>query len=455
MICIECLNRVSSACEIKRDCIEADKKLRESLRTSREEEQQGREAFSGQSVTAQDPVAAKTGEIQDEDSQQTSFILEIVETDSQEVFDEHLTKGNSEVLVEKSKEAEENLPRRSSLRASPTSKSTENESANLNSRTPVLDPAKTFSCDNCDFSSKRKKNLERHILAVHVKSHKFYCSYKECDRLYTTQTALKLHFVRDHDANSPYQCEKCRQKFNCESLFRIHSQRLTCRPRKSSGKTKKIFEKSLECPHCDFRTAHKFSLTQHVKLIHLKIRKTFKCSHCEDKFTNRTSLNQHIFNFHNLTHIRCVDCDQAFTSDDQLKQHKETLKCHARKATDEDFEETPSGVTCKLCNRKYRNKKEWITHYFNHHKFKTVCDICNVKLATYASLKNHKKTIHEKIKRFACDQCPKVFSAKHTLVFHLNIHSGTKPFGCKFCSFKASDRSSVSKHQKKLHSGKT
>lgn len=32
-----------------------------------------------------------------------------------------------------------------------------------------------------------------------------------------------------------------------------------------------------------------------------------------------------------------------------------------------------------------------------------------------------------------------------------NLISGSKPYACKHCSFKASDRSSVSKHQKKHH----
>lgn len=385
MVCVECLNKVTSACEIKRQCLEADEKLKKYLIN--------REKLN----------------------------------DSQDDYDSREKLGNTL--------SEEDVSRI-------------NEARNV--KKPNTE--KTFSCDTCNFSTKRKKNLERHLICVHIKSNKkFSCYFENCDRQYTTQTALNLHQVRDHDKISPYKCEKCNQKFSCESLFRIHSLRLSCRPRKNNS-VKTTIEKSLSCLHCKFKTAHQFSLKQHVELIHLKIRKYFKCSHCEKEFSNRTALSQHIFNFHNLSHIRCSECDQAFLTETQMKNHKESLKCNARKATDDDFEETINGVKCNLCSRIYQSKKKWVTHFFNHHKFSSICNVCNIQLSTYASLRNHKRTIHEKIKRFECTQCRKTFSAKHTLDFHLNIHSGIKPFSCSFCSFKASDKSSVSKHQKKLHS---
>lgn len=289
------------------------------------------------------------------------------------------------------------------------------------SRSSIL---KQFSCDLCSFASLRKKNVERHILAIHLKLFKFQCTMKDCTREYTTRAALGLHYVRDHDRQTQFKCEKCNAKFSCQSLLKIHKRRLTCRPR-TNKTVKETNEKTLACPHCEFRTAHKFSLTQHINLKHLNVRKTWTCSHCKTaEFSNRISLNQHLFDFHNLSHIRCAQCDQAFLSEDQLQVHKTSLKCNARKVTDSDFEQTSTGVKCNLCQRNYRSKKEWTTHYFNHHKFDKVCDICNMQLATYASLKNHKKTIHEKIKAFKCTECPKEFSAKHTLQFHLNTHSG-------------------------------
>lgn len=468
MICVECLSHISSACETKRKCIESDKSLRSLNKSSYKEP-----GTSDVHLESLNLIELTPSEVRDMnvildismDENTGSFIDPEIIEDPIKITNEKCLKKQPRQTRQSKRKTNENT-----FESTPAKlkKSSRNEikffcescgggfKNNSDLRNHCLlkhvKDVKEFFCDSCSFKSKRKKNVERHILAVHMKSFKFTCPVSDCKREYTTQAALKLHCVRDHDETSPFKCEKCQQKFSCESLLKIHSQRLTCRPRKNKTAGKKDVEKIFKCSHCDFRTAHQFSLSQHVNLIHLNIRKTWKCSHCENtEFSNRISLNHHMFNVHNLSHIRCPDCDQAFSSESQLLSHKISLKCNARKATEDDYEESEAGVKCNLCNRSYKSRKEWITHYFNHHKFNKICDICNIQLSTYASLKNHKKTIHDKIKAFACTECPKKFSAKHTLDFHLNTHSGMKPYSCKWCSFKASDRSSISKHQKKLH----
>lgn len=435
MICVSCLNQVSSACDIKKKCLEAEEKLK-SLAIELIEE------------TSFTPAL--------QSSQDTAIIIQTVEEAT--LMNENLIdQDTADSFVNDEKEP---IPTRSMTTRLSSNQTTASVVKNIQDTFAnsvcelVSQHEKQFSCDICNFASKRKKNLQRHIFAVHLKSLKFFCQLDNCSRVYTTQAALKLHTVRDHDeSTSPFKCDKCKQKFSCESLLKIHNQRLSCRPRKTKETKTTLIEKNLSCEKCSFKTAHQFSLKQHVELKHLNIRKTFECSYCDKVFSNRISFNHHTFTVHNMSHVRCEQCNQAFSSEEQLKSHKESLKCGSRLATDDDFVESDSGVKCTLCNRIYKSKKEWITHYFNHHKFKKVCNICNIQLSTYASLKNHKKTIHDKIKDFACTECPKKFAAKHTLLFHLNTHSGKKPYSCKFCSFKASDRSSVSKHQKKLHAG--
>lgn len=421
MICIECLRQLTTACATKRKVIEADRALRSQLRD---------EATTIEKVEtaekSEDHCDNSEG-LMDNGNQRT--FRRTRQTVKTNIKGSHSSKknelsgrrstSNSKENTSKTSESVFKIPTRSTSKVS--SSLTNSSLTQSNKKLKVI---KQFSCDLCTFVSLRKKNVERHIMALHLKLFKFECTKENCSREYTTRAALALHYVRDHDNKTLFNCEKCRAKFSCKSLLKIHAQRLACRPRKNKCAEKSV-EKTLLCSYCDFKTAHKFSLTQHINLKHLNLRKTWKCSHCENtEFSSRISLNLHLFDYHNLSHIRCPDCDQAFLSDDQLTAHKDSLKCNARVATDKDFEETSAGVKCNLCQRSYRSKKEWTTHYFNHHKFDKVCNICNVQLSTYASLKNHKKTIHEKIKAFKCTECPKEFSAKHTLQFHLNTHSG-------------------------------
>lgn len=448
MICIECLSQVTSACDTKKKCLESERTLRSLLEPK------------------------NSSEILEEHSEM-SIIFEVVESIEQEnqeqilVIQQRIQAENGSSLRRSSRQnptekpkfpKETNSPRilnvlsPTKLLERPAKKATSPEQFQLD--TPKINQ-KVFNCDLCNFATNRKKNLERHILAVHLKSYNFSCSFDKCNRQYTTKAGLNLHFIRDHDESSPFECEKCNRKFSCASFLKHHLQGLSCRPRSKTTNKEKT-EKSLACQHCSFRTAYQFSLKQHINLIHFNIRKPWKCEHCKDvEFSNRNSLNNHLFTVHNLLHIRCADCNQAFWSETELANHKTSLKCHARKATEDDYVETKSGVKCNLCERSYKTKKEWTTHYFNHHKFKKICDICNQQLSTYGALKNHKKTVHDKVKPFECTECPKKFSAKHSLQFHLNTHTGEKPFSCKWCSFKASDRSSVSKHQKKIHTDKS
>lgn len=394
MICVECLGDVTNACETKRKVLEADKRIRN---------------LEVEEVT-------RTLE-----TQINTICVETIEKENvQNDIVEHNTSQTRKSFIQKISRSEINSFPEENLEANQS----ECASNSLENKLK-LSKVKNFHCDICSFSSHRKKNVERHILAVHMKAFKFICEFNNCKREYTTQAALKFHRVRDHDDQiSKFQCDKCKTKFSCESLLNIHLQRLNCRPRVQRNFETKTAEKSLICPHCDFKTAHKFSLQQHVNLLHLNIRKSFNCSHCEISYSNKISLKHHLFRVHKLSHIRCAECEAPFSNEEQLKAHKDNLKCNARKATEEDYEQTEQGVKCTICNRSYRSKKEWITHYFNHHKFNKICDICNLQLSTYASLKNHKKTIHDKIKRFACSECNKTFAAKHTWLFHVNTHSG-------------------------------
>lgn len=84
-------------------------------------------------------------------------------------------------------------------------------------------------------------------------------------------------------------------------------------------------------------------------------------------------------------------------------------------------------------------------HYNNPH----TCYVCKNVFATRRVLTQHLQKIHRKAPTMFCDQCPKKYTSKASLTFHMVIHCKSKNFTCHVCGFKTYFRQYLLRHMVK------
>ncbi len=67
-------------------------------------------------------------------------------------------------------------------------------------------------------------------------------------------------------------------------------------------------------------------------------------------------------------------------------------------------------------------------------------------------MEHHVRAVHEKLRPFACDRCPRKFSARGALKKHISeVHDQIKPFKCHVCDYKTARRNEFITHMSKRH----
>ena len=160
-----------------------------------------------------------------------------------------------------------------------------------------------YPCTYCEFTSKHKSHVARHIKAVHDKRRDHKCSM--CDYAAGRRETLSSHIKFVH--------EKIRD---------------------------------IGCQHCDLKFVQQQDLTRHLRTVHTQI-KEFKCTICGRQFGRNDNLQKHIRAIHQKdksnTHENVQD------RGDHIKNHIEA----ERQVMDEsDF--MGREHTCQICGSKFK-----------------------------------------------------------------------------------------------------
>ena len=174
------------------------------------------------------------------------------------------------------------------------------------------------------------------------------------------------------------------------------------------------------------------------------------CKTCGKKFLNRNILQRHSLSCNNPLFMHCPNCDKVFS---QVKH----LKAHFLSHVHQPVETYP----CPKCDEEFEHIGQLKTHFLTHlgpvfeeFRRKEVaqaiseqvqdlkCDYlfpdgstCEKLFSSKWSLQRHMNTHFDRIKRFACKQCPKRYHHKNHLKEHVEIfHSLSPPsFACSDC----------------------
>lgn len=121
---------------------------------------------------------------------------------------------------------------------------------------------RSFKCDVCESSFKKKENIRSHV-RTHFKFKSFKC--EKCEKTFKRRGDLRFHMKQIHYSKRNLKCSDCGKAFNTKSCLKKHQK-------------SHISERKLKCEICQkvFKTNR--DLKQHQTFHEMK---KFACTECE------------------------------------------------------------------------------------------------------------------------------------------------------------------------------
>lgn len=233
----------------------------------------------------------------------------------------------------------------------------------------------------------------------------------ECGLKVTGTKKLKEHLKEVHGL-SRYKCGTCSETFDTEPEYNSH---LRIHP--------------LECTQCGKMFSRKPNLRLHLRR-HLVI-KPYMCNQCPKSFVTRQKLDEHVNGHSGNKPLKCSLCDSTFSRYSNLIQHRNMRHLSGKKKV-KDF-------VCR-CGEVFHSLRKLEWHKEVHEPKPKTCPFCSQKFVHSNSVTRHIRRSHipnylpnDKKENVQCPVCGKVY-LRSSLIVHMRVHNGEKPFVCKICN---------------------
>ena len=325
---------------------------------------------------------------------------------------------------------------------------------------------KNKNCDYCEFITESFPKLSKHVRSEHSANvEEFESKYSlnqecsHCDEKFKTLLRLKKHVETEHEEHfekfkeqKQMSCRVCDEKFFNLDLKRLHEKKV------HKLKPEKRIKEDMLCPICAYHAPHRKGFSRHKMRWHKEVQTA--CSDCKEIFSSRWDLKIHMQEVHQRKNVRlnssnkarevdpkedklgeyyCEFCGRGFNSEKQYKTH---VKNHKQE----------QDIKCRYCDH-VGNKYGIDRHEKLHFDPTLPCETCGKLFHHLTNLRRHIRMSHlpDSMKKHRCTFCGKGFDEKIRLHDHFNVHTGAKPYKCRFCDMAYQNKSNRQAHERKTH----